>query len=252
MTTISQIVTDAYREANLIALGASPTAAEQDEALRILNRFVSSLFGNEFGEQLGNVALGRGNIQTPDNVPLYMEDISGYYVPINTRIQCNLTSPQTINLTPQPMDGSRFAVLDNSGNLATYNLSVFGNGRLIEGATELVLNTNNLSREWIYRDDLGQWMRLTDLTLSDNSPFPKEFDDMLIGGITLRLAPRSGFSVSAESQVAFQNSRRKFYDRYRQVMEQPSEQGIIRLPSNRLFRWAYSNTNQFDRGLPVW
>ena len=71
MTTVSQLITDAYRESNLIAVNSSPTSPEQTEALRLLNRVVKSLFGNEMGDPLDTIPLGKGNTQTPSNVPLY-------------------------------------------------------------------------------------------------------------------------------------------------------------------------------------
>ena len=46
-TLVSQIIEDAYREANLIAVGESPTTAQQTEGLRLYNRFITSLFGND-------------------------------------------------------------------------------------------------------------------------------------------------------------------------------------------------------------
>lgn len=40
MALVSEIIKDAYREANLIPITQSPTLDEQTEALRLLNRFV--------------------------------------------------------------------------------------------------------------------------------------------------------------------------------------------------------------------
>lgn len=253
MTTISQIISDAYRETNLTAVGVDPTSAEQTEALRLLNRVILALFGYELGEPLYPMALGQGNIDTPDNVPRYMDDIIEFYPPENTRLQCNLESAKTINLPPQPRDGSRFAVVDNSGNFSTYNLTINGNGRLIEGADSIVLNTSGEQSQWFYREDTGNWAKLATLAIDDDSPFPEEFDDFLILKLALRINTRNGSALNPESQLILQQSVNKFVSRYRQVVEIPSEQALVRLPSNRLFRPYYGQSSyNFQRGLPIW
>ena len=251
MTTISQIITDAYRESNLIAVGGSPTTAEQTEALRLLNRVVSSLFGNEMGDPLKVLPLGKGNMQTPTNVNFYMDDILDYYVPANTRLQCNLEAEVTVNLIPNPQDGSRFAVVDASNNLATHNLIVYGNGRLIEDATNIVLDTSGLTREWFYRDDLGEWVRLSDLTLESESPFPTEFDDLLITSLALRLAPRQGAEFDTATQVTMSRLEKKFRARYKQTETADVEDGWLKLPSRK--NWANGGSGtSFNRGIPRW
>lgn len=251
MTTVSQLITDAYRESNLIATGGSPTTAEQTEALRLMDRVVSSLFGFEMGDPLSVLPLGKGNYLTSTNVNLYMDDLLDYYVPSNTRLQCNLEAETTVNLTPHPQDGARFSVVDASNNLATNNLVVYGNGRLIEDATNIVLNTNGLSRDWFYRDDLGEWVRLNDLTLESESPFPKEFDDLLITRLAMRLSPRQGAEFDGLSQYEMTRMEKKFRARYKQTTEVDVEDGLIRLPSRRHRKDGSSGTS-FSRGIPRW
>ena len=50
MTIASVIITDAYRESNLIPVGQSETTAEQTEALRRLNRIIDRLISTAAGE----------------------------------------------------------------------------------------------------------------------------------------------------------------------------------------------------------
>jgi len=47
LTIASQLITDAYRKSNLLALGTEPTVEQQAEALRYLNRLFKSTIGNE-------------------------------------------------------------------------------------------------------------------------------------------------------------------------------------------------------------
>ena len=251
MTTVSQIITDAYRESNLIAVGAEPTADEQTEALRLLNRVVIGLFGNEMGDPLEILPFGKGNIQTPDSVPVYMDELTSYYIPGNTRLLCNLEESGEVSLDPNPRDGCRFSVVDASGNLDEKTLTVKGNGRLIESATSIILNTPGLSREWFYRDDLGSWVRLADLELTDESPFPSKFDDLLIGKLSIKIAPRQGISLDPMTQVSLVQAEKKFRAQYKQTVEVPSEQGLLRLPSTKNWGWSGTSTS-FNRGLPRW
>jgi hypothetical protein len=50
-TLVSEIIVQAFREGNFIAVGESTTAEELAEAVPKLNNFLNSLFGIELGEQ---------------------------------------------------------------------------------------------------------------------------------------------------------------------------------------------------------
>lgn len=248
MTTVSQIITDAYRESNLIALNASPTADEQTEALRLLNRVVKGLFGYEFGEPLKPLPLGKENIETPDAAAPYMDDILSEFIPENTRLFCNLENAVTLNLHPAPLDGCRFGVIDVSGNFNTYNVTLVGNGRKIENGTTHVLSTNHLNQEWFYRADLADWKKLTDLALTDDSPFPEEFDDLLILNLALRLSPRVGAELSGASQLQLQRLEKKFRARYRQKGSAENEVTMISSSNG----YTGSSRLSFITGIPRW
>lgn len=229
MTLISSIISDAFRESNLTAVGASPTTAEQTEALRVLNRFISALFGSKVGEDLKPVNYDTNNVTTTDQVFDYKPFIDDTYIPSNKRLMLNLTAAVTLYLNPNPQPGERFGVVDMSSNLATRNLILNANGRKIETATSVTLSTNSLSREWFYRDDLGDWKRLADLIASDESPFPSEFDDVLIIGLAMRLVGRNGPALSAESIARYREQLSKFRTRYAQIREPGVDQGLVRL-----------------------
>lgn len=234
MGTISQIITDAYREAGIIATAENLDGDRFGEGLRRLNVLFDSLFDNELGEPLTTVNYGQNSLT---NNFAKMEDLSStiddLYVPSNHRLVFNIGAAATLYLDPNPRDGARFAVVDNGGNLATYNVTVNGNGRKIESASSVVLNTNNLTREWFYRGDTGNWVKVADFVNGDSSPFPDEFDDFLVMLLAVRINPRHGAETSAEMIEALKRSRRAFRNRYRQGREVDSELGLTRLPSSR-------------------
>lgn len=232
MAVVSEIIKDAFREANLIPIAQSPTLAEQEEALRLLNRFVRSMFGNEAGDKLQPYSVGNNNVVSND-LPFVFDFSSPSYVPLNARLIVNLTAATTLNLHPEPEDGSRLGVVDVSGNFDVFNLTLVGNGRSIEAATTTVLNTASLTKEWFYRADLGNWVAITDLALDDVFPLPLEFEDLFVIGLATRLNPRNGVAIDDQAMMHFRRQRNLFRARYAQKTEQHSEYGLVRMAGFR-------------------
>lgn len=249
MATISEIITEAYREGNLIAVGTTETEAEQAEGLKLLNRLISSLYGYEAGELLNPWNVGRNNVEYGGT---YFEGFEDWFVPVNSRLMLNLEGSRTLRLHPAPDNGARLSVIDVSKNLEDNPLTLEGNGRLIEGFPTITLNEDGYSGEWFYRDDLATWMKLSDLTLTDPSPFPSEYDDMLSIGLAIRLAPRHGFTVSQESLSTFNRLTKTFKSQYKQIIPKASELALIRTPGIRWTRGFYSWPEAFSRGYPLW
>jgi hypothetical protein len=130
-------------------------------------------------------------------------------------------------------------VIDVAGNFATYPLTIEGNGRLIDGATSVTLNTNGFVGKYFYKADIGEWVTVpVETQLTDVWPFPVEFDDMFVIMLALRLNPRHGTTMSPESQFAFKRSKSQFQARYTQRIAQPSELGLIRLTGAQRRQWS--------------
>lgn len=254
MTLVSEIITDALRETNIIALGASPSAAESAEALRRLQNLVSSVFGNELGDKLTDLPLGQGSTR-PSGYPWYGNTLpADLVIPQNARLVLNLSAASTVYLHPYPQDGARLAVIDAGKTLDTYTLTLNGNGRLIEAATTLALSTESLAREWFYRADVGDWRRISNLTLAGMFPFPPEFDDMFITMLAMRLNPRYGQTLAGESLAAFNRSRGQFRSRYKQIIEQDSELALTSMTAQQTRwynrNWALAASSRFNTGRP--
>lgn len=205
MTLVSDIIKYAYRESNLIALASAVTSNQSSEALALLNSLVLSTVGNEAGDDYVDLVVGGSYDQS---------DLIGDWIPDNTRLLLNLTGTKRYYLDPYPFDGQRFAVVDVDTNLATYNITIDGNGRNVENAATLVLNTNGLNRQWMYRRDTGNWVKITSLTTGDQLPFPSEFDDYFITMLALRLNPRYGQELQGASLEALRRSRRQLRAKY--------------------------------------
>lgn len=228
MVTVSQIINEAYRETNLIPIGQSPSAVEQAEAVLIFNRLVKAVFGNEAGDPYTNFGIGNNNvvpgtIQSYDTIPT-----NNWYPPTNSRIIFNNTSTQTLNLNPAPIDGERLSIQDASNNFSTLPLTVVGNGRTIDGATSVSLNTNGLVQEWFYRADVHDWRTISNLTADSVLPFPVEFEDLFIIGLALRLNPRNGTQIDPQSISTYNKLQSKFRARYSLVIQQSPELALLR------------------------
>ncbi len=252
MTTIRQIITDAYREGGLVQIGLTPEAEELDEGLRKLQSLIRSLYGNEMGNPYRLVGYGvppgaSSHAKWTDSSSV----IDRTYVPHNTRLFVHLTSAKTVNLNPSPNDGDRFAVIDVSQNFASTPLTIDGNSKNIEGGSSIVLNEDGINREWIYRADLGEWVRITEITTNSQSPFPPEFDDFLITLLALRLNPRYQAQTAPETVSELQRMRRQFRARYAQTNDVPVEDALIRLPLSweRCYRDLGGLDWGFDHGI---
>jgi hypothetical protein len=251
VTTLRQIITDSLRESGIIQIGLVPDAEEFDEALRKLLNVIDSLFGNELGVPLEPVSYGDNGLSNPYAINEDVSDaIDSSYVPCNTRLMVNINSAKTVYLDPNPKDGSRFAVIDEGGNFATYNFTINGNGRKIEDANSVVVSTNSANKEWFFREDTGNWALVSELTANSQNPFPSEFDDFLITLLAIRLNPRYQVATAPETLEGFRRMRQQFRAKYKQVTEVGSELGLIRF-SGRPTLWdqgiVYSD-RRFKRG----
>jgi hypothetical protein len=220
MTLVSSIITDAYRETNIIPMAGSPSTAQSTEALGRLNNLIQSVMGFEVGEDLTDLNYGGDYDQST-----LIRD----WVPDDARLVLNLTAAVTLQLDPTPYEGQRVAVVDAGSNLATYNLILDGNGRNIEGAATLTLNTDDTTKHWMYRADTGNWVLIETLETTDQMPFPAEFDDFFITMLAMRINPRYGQSLAPETMERLRNTRSKIRARYsKRRYDVVTDPGLVR------------------------
>lgn len=249
MTTVTSIITSALRETNLIPLGVTPTSIQTAEAFNLLSTIVAGVLGNEAGETLNPFPLGQDNIVAPVGYPWWNNSLPGnIFLPTNMRVMCNLTGEGFINLHPRPHDGARMGIVDVAGNFAENPLTVFGNGRQIEGSPEMTYDDSGTIREWIYREDLGDWVVVIPLDPNGNMPYPPEFDDMFIIKLAMRLNPRYGQIMHPSSSQALVQAQSKFSARYTQSTTQaPAEMGLLYTTNwNRFWGWGANQPNYGD------
>lgn len=258
MTAVTSIIKSALRETNLIPLGVDPTQDQLDEGFALLSTIVAGVLGNEAGENLVPMPLGQNDIVSPTGYPWWSNELPGnIFVPTNTRLMCNLNGPGTVNLHPRPHDGARMGIVDVSQNFDIYPLTIYGNGRSIEGEEMMIYNTAGETRQWVYREDLGNWVTVTPLDEAGEMPWPPEFDDMFIILLALRLNPRYGQVIHPASEATLRTAMSKFSARYKQSDTQmPSEDGLLYLTNYYRYYGRFANrqygdpADYFNSGFP--
>jgi hypothetical protein len=229
MTTIRQLVTDAFRESGITQTGLDPESDEFDEGLRKAQFIIQNLLVSELGCLLTPVSYGSASLT---NASALYEDQSSfvdqYFVPPFSRLMVNIDTPVTVYLPPNPMDGTRVGVVDSGSTFGSNTFTINGNGRKIEGAFTKTLSDDGVSREWFYRADTGNWSVVSSLTSNDESPFPFEFDDLISTQVAMRLNPRYEQQTAPETISAYRTLLSRFKARYKTSVEVGIEEGLIR------------------------
>lgn len=224
MTSTLDIITDAYRESNIIGLGIVPTAPQQGEALRLLNNVVSSVYGFEVGEALHDWPVGTVGM---DIVGIDWSPTIWTKPRANVRLLWASETAQTVYLPDTPSDGARVAVVPVVPNLDTFALTLDANGRKVLGAPTYVVDVNE-QLMLMYRADLADWVRLDPIADVDaDFVFPSEFDSAFITLLAMRLNPRYGRSLTQESASWLDRSLRQLRARYRQRVVVAADIGVL-------------------------
>ena len=235
MALTSAIIRRAFRESNLIPVGQDPTTSQVNEALELLNTLVLSTVGNEAGVSLNEIIIGGDFDQT---------DLITDYIPDNVRLNCQtLDAPIILGLDPYPKDGQRVAIVDTSGNMSTNTVTLDANGRTIESGTEVTIDVDYASRQWMFRADTGNWVRVAELVQTDVFPFPTEFDDYFSTMLALRVNPRYSQQMSPEAVQALNRQRSQLRSRYQFKAELESDVKPYGMRTEK-----YSRYDDFDTG----
>jgi len=273
-STVATVISRAYREAQITAIGSTPTAAQQSEGVDNLNSFMSTSLGMDLGEPLtdwlapapqrtapvaANFPQGPQSWGSPYGsaglLGVYGANVTPY-PPNNSRIVWGGTS-QTVYFSERPENGSRTSLIQGSGLGDGGNngdvLTMDGNGRYIglPGQTPPFIGTQNFTfsntapaqADWIYVSAYALWMPVGTLALTDNMIFPPEYDDYFIIGLAGRLAPKYNKTLSSESQAAFLMAQSKVKSEFTQkhdtvygAWEYPNS-----LQSYNAGRWLWPN-----------
>jgi len=228
MTTVAQIITDAYQLPNIVAMSAIPTAGEQAKGLRYLNRIFNSTLGNELGGSLSSYNLGQTGLISSEHTSLFTLQ-HPYLLPANSKIDARLDTSLTVYLNPNPMDGERVAVQDVGETFASNVLTISANGKKIENTSSVVLTTSGTNSAWFYRADLSNWVKITNLELSDEFPLPPEFEEYFITMLSLRLSASEDVGMTSSIQYIMKEVAKRMRARYKQTAAVDLPSGLVYL-----------------------
>lgn len=234
MTTTLDIIKQSIRETNIIGVKAVVTAEENQEALARLQSLVSSVFGNDVGEDLEDWPIGIVGVKNIDWTFPYgfsaWTSIEWQYPRINSRLLLDSLDAQTIWLPPTPDDGSRISIVIVAQDLVNDPITLDANGRKIAGSPTLVLNNPATAQAtYMYNASAADWQIVSPITLDGVFPFPNEFDDYFITKLAMRLNPRYGRALTAESGERLSEMQAQLSARYRQHKAMPAQGGVLRL-----------------------
>lgn len=216
---VADAINAAYRENNIVVVGEEPTAAETAEGLTLLNTFWRALLGHNIGENLTPWPVPPPTNQT--GIPEYIvrEDLGSpfYLLPLqNTRLQIAISTATSIKFPANPDDGARMAIVDVGSGAV--QLTLHGNGSLIEGQTQVVDTVAAFSgKTYFFRADLASWQPIEELALDDQLPLPQEYDDLFITALAIRLAARHDKEIAQETVAVFNDLLSKAKARYTQT-----------------------------------
>jgi len=213
MSTLSDIITRSFRESQILDINRPPSDAQIAEALPILNGIISRHIRPAVQTiWLGNVAAVREQRGiTLKNFTPFMDNRA---VPQNCYVNLLSDAARTLLLPPSPGDGARLTFIDVLGSLASFPLTLNGNGNNILGNPVLVLSTSLENTSIMFRRDLAEWIRVSPLTQLQSIPFPDEFDDMFVIELAMRLNPRYGKEISPITSEIYQSIRSRHTGRY--------------------------------------
>lgn len=248
MTVTLAIITGAYRESNILGIGVAPNVDQTNEALERLQSLVASVFGKDVGENLSDWPVGVDNVNTnwPDGYPCWTIN-EWSYPRQNVRLLLNASMAQNIWLPKSPDNGARIRIVVVSQDLNTYPVTIHGNGRLVEGGDTLLLSdTATAPRVLFYDAERADWVRVEPITEDGQFPFPLEFDDYFITRLAMRINPRYGRALMAESGQRLSEMMQQIKARYRLKENMPADPAVLRLSDPN--RWY----GRFSRGRFGW
>lgn len=215
MSTCREILTDAYRE---IGSYANESLSDSDEriGMRRFNALMGDLAGLGVGEKLRDLDLMQCILPPADCMPK------------NLRVLMP-AGGMTVPFPAAPENGSRFSVVDVNGLFATSPVTISRNGRKAEGAAnDLTANTANFNRTWMYRADLADWRRVSDLQPNDDFPLIQECEDAFTVLLAMRLAPTDGMAITAETSIAVQRAQGSLRARHKQTRDVSVDPVLLR------------------------
>lgn len=235
MTTALATIITGLQALKVIGLGQQPDTAKAQYCLRQLNGYLAGIVG--FGGSLPfrNIAVS-GSYTIEDRWPVQ-------------RIQClaggTVFLPQAVDGVSLS-DGMRIEVVDASNNASAVNITIDGNGWLIDGDPSATIDEDGGTLQLLYRSDRGGFVVVGALGLNDPLPYPADLDE----AIALNAAKRYtlfGQALSAQDMTTARAGERKIRSRYAKVPPARFDPAISRISGDN--GAACGSLNNFLNGI---
>lgn len=179
--TVREIIKGAMRRNGALGSGNDPNAAEIADGLRAYNNLVRPLHGNIIGTPLFPVSFTTSATAEP----------GGHYM-------VALSAIATLTMPLNPKMGARVGFTDMKANLATYNLTINPNNRLIAGAaSNLTKSTNGTNETYWFNNETG-WVLEADAAIDDTCVYPAVAAGFLPDMLAVQFISEFGGQVSPE------------------------------------------------------
>lgn len=243
MSTTRETITRALVACQVLGAGRTPKAQDALDGLATLQELVDHLEGYGAAHPWLNdwVSAARTVSRNEASLKLHCRTSAGGFV---------------VTLPANPRDGARFAVLDTDASFATSNLSIDSAGNLFDAVLDTAgeptggsrsvttLNSNGLRRSWMFRADLGAWIRTSELTLNSAMPYPSEFDRSFRYMLAVELAGDYGVEPPAQVFIHAQHGYARLAARYVQPLPMTIDRALMgaRSPSLTDLEQAQADT----------
>lgn len=238
MTTVLDTIAGALRACRVLGAGRTPKAPDAAFGLEAFQNLIDHLAGYGASYEWTDARC--------DSAEEISVDEPGARRQVKTS-----AGAITITLPRQPRDGARFAVVDVDRTFDTNNLTINSNGMRFDATldangaptggsiTTTALSTQGLVRSWMYRADLGAWIRLSELTLSSFVPYPVEFNRSFKAMLAVEMKDEYGVDLSDETLRHADIGYARLSSRYVDVLPSYCDAALLR--GNRAGRGSIEN-----------
>jgi hypothetical protein len=217
MSTLSEIIQRAFRESQILDIDRAPSTQQVTEALPILRgiilRHIRPAVTTIWIGALESIKEQKGAIFKNFN-----SYIPNRAVPQDCYVNMFPDQARSLLMPPSPGDGARLTFIDVGGTLASFPVTLLGNGNLVNMTASETLSTNNSITSFMFRRDIANWQPVSPVAIIETAamPFPEEFDDMFVIELATRINPRYGKDMSEVTMQVYESIRSRFMGRYMQ------------------------------------
>ena len=192
--TCRDIVRRALRKLSVIASGEEPSGNDANDALETLKALYMELLGMGVFGRMNDVVVTDATYTASQQDRVLCKNETGVTV--------SLPECASADISCNPNPSSRWTVQSTSLGGGFWGPLTGPTNRPPRDGSAIVITDfySDLSQSWIYDGQIGRWLRLEGLALSDTAPLAARYSEALACILASRIAPEYG--AEASQQVA--------------------------------------------------